>query len=362
MTEIRTHTGLSLGMLRDMAMKHVRRGRKARWRPNPVVTQLDALNDLIDEFYAGDRRPQLQDRIATLLYAFLEAPMKGTRMPGVDMEDVRQDVIAKLWDRLLSGHLKKDLPIRAKGYFGLMFRNQAIDALRKRREASMEGIREIASTGVSLTSMPLTEEELQAAVTASAEISGQEAASMGPGKTYLTRWYGRRPDVVVAHELEVTPENLRVRAHRAGITVFAGNKPTGKGRARKLPELRRDAMGELAVPVPLPRKPPAARAEWFMRWYPTLIRDELWALTGYKSWRWVRAAARKLGLPDKPKQKAPLNRVGMEWVELVYPYLSDQDMALDLGVPVPIVWKALEHLGVRTVRKRSVATKAPAGA
>ena len=361
MAEERTHTGLPLGMLRAMAMKHVRRG-VAHYRKNPVSSQIDALNQLIDEFYMGNRLASIQDRIAALFYQFLEAPMRGTKMPGIDQEDVRQDVIAKLWDRLVSGHLKRDLPIRAKGYFGLMFRHQAIDALRKRREASMEGIHEIASTGISLTAMPLTEEELQAAVMASAEISGRDAASMGPGKTYLTRWYGRRPDVVVALELEVTPENLRVRAHRAGITVFAGNKPTGKGRARKLPELRRDAMGELAVPVPLPRKPPAARAEWFARWYPTLIRDELWALTGYRSWRWVRAAARKLGLRDKPKQRAPLNRVGMEWVSLVYPYLTDQDMALDLGVNVPTVWKALEHLGVRTVRKRSVTRKAPAGA
>jgi len=348
--ESRTLSGLPLEVLRSMAMTRVARGARQRFfsslRRNPKFSQLDALNELLRDYYAGDRRGVIQDRIANLFYLFLEIPAASTRMTGIDMEDVKQEVMAKLWDRLVSGALKKDLPIRGKGYFGLMFRNQAIDENRKRKLASLEGVPEMASTGISLERIGLTEEQMVSAVKEAAELGPAEASGMGAATTYLKRWYGRRPDIVVARELEVTPDNLRVRAHRAGVTIYSGNRKKGKNVQRKIPELRRDAMGDLAVPVTMPRKPPDARVEWMRRWYPVLTRTELVALTGYRSWPLVRAAARRLKIADKSPDRAPLNRVGMEWVALVYPYLSTKDMALDLGVPEAIVEVALRHLDV----------------
>ena len=82
------------------------------------------------------------------------------------------------------------------------------------------------------------------------------------------------------------------------------------------------------------------------RWYPVLTETELVALTRYTSWARVRAAARRLKLEDRPPETAPLNRVGMEWVTLVYPYLSDKAMALDLGIPVALLQETLRYLDV----------------
>ena len=126
---------------------HAKRGRGHR-RRNPIVSQIDALNQTLEAFYQpGGRTRARMDRIADLLYLFLDVACRHLRVDRVDNEVLKQDLIGDLWARLLTGHLQRDLPVR-KGYFGVMARNRAIDMQRNERTAHMEVIPEIASTGV----------------------------------------------------------------------------------------------------------------------------------------------------------------------------------------------------------------------
>jgi len=323
-----------LDVIKDFHAHQVRGARSRPRRRNPVVTQIDALNDTLQAFYApGGRTKPRMDRIADLLYLFLESATRHLRVDRVDNEVLKQDLVGDLWERLLNGRLQRDLPIRNKGYFGVLARHKAIDMQRRERTSHMEGIPEIASTGVRPS-----EAMILAALRATTEYSGRQASIETPDMTYLRRWYGHRPDAVLSRELHITPTNLRVRAHRAGVNQFSD----AAKKERKVPELRRDSRRDIAVPVPMPKKPPDARREWFDRWYTVLTGDELVALTGYKTIGMVDGYAKRLGHKKPTRHPTAFNRVGLEWVELVYPYLSDTAIAKALGGTVDQVRRAID--------------------